>query len=195
MESKILNIEGMTCASCAQTVEKTAKKVSGVLNASVNLATEKLSIEYDESSFSLDELQKAVDDSGYGVEAQENTTQTFALEGMTCASCAQTIEKAVSNMSGVEKATVNLATEKLTLSYNSSEISPADISTTVSNSGYTAVLEATDSQEDSRANKREKKEKRMKQLKKTVLVFWYLYGTATDFINGSNDWNAITKFC
>lgn len=170
MESKILNIEGMTCASCAQTVEKTAKKVSGVLNASVNLATEKLSIEYDESSFSLDELQKAVDDSGYGVEAQENTTQTFALEGMTCASCAQTIEKAVSNMSGVEKATVNLATEKLTLSYNSSEISPADISTTVSNSGYTAVLEATDSQEDSRANKREKKEKRMKQLKKR---FWF----------------------
>ena len=154
----------MTCASCAQTVEKAAKKVTGVINASVNLATEKLSIEYDESSFSFDELQKAVDGSGYGIESQASTTQTFSLEGMTCASCAQTIEKAVSNMQGVETAAVNLATEKLTLSYNPAVLSPSDISTTVTNSGYTAVLETTEAQGNARAEQREKKEKRIKQL-------------------------------
>src|SRR5690625_5136703 len=101
----------MTCASCAQTVEKAAKKARGGTQASVNLATEKLSIEYDEPTFSVENLQKAVDNSGYEMIAQEGTTQTFAIEGMTCASCAQTIEKAVGKLSGVDKASVNLATE------------------------------------------------------------------------------------
>jgi Cu+-exporting ATPase len=40
MVSKTLQIEGMTCASCAQTVEKAARKLEGVTKASVNLATE-----------------------------------------------------------------------------------------------------------------------------------------------------------
>lgn len=164
MESKVFSIEGMTCASCAQTVEKAAKKVRGVTQASVNLATEKLSIEYNEPTFSVENLQKAVDNSGYELIAQEGKTQTFAIEGMTCASCAQTVEKAVGKLSGVEKASVNLATEKLQVSYNPSEISVADVTGAVSNSGYAAVLETTDTQDHSRAEKREKKEKRMKQL-------------------------------
>lgn len=164
MENKSFAIEGMTCASCAQTVEKAAKKVRGVTQASVNLATEKLSIEYDEPTFSVENLQKAVDNSGYELIAQEGTTQTFAIEGMTCASCAQTIEKAVGKLSGVDKASVNLATEKMQVSYNPSAISVSDVTGAVSNSGYAAVLETTETQDNSRAEKREKKEKRMKQL-------------------------------
>ena len=164
MENKSFAIEGMTCASCAQTVEKAAKKVRGVTQASVNLATEKLSIEYDEPTFSVENLQKAVDNSGYEMVTQEGTTQTFAIEGMTCASCAQTIEKAVGKLSGVDKASVNLATEKMQVSYNASAISVSDVTGAVSNSGYAAVLETTETQDNSRAEKREKKEKRMKQL-------------------------------
>ncbi len=164
MESKVFSIEGMTCASCAQTVEKAAKKVHGVTKASVNLATEKLSIEYNEPTFSVENLQKAVDNSGYELIVQEGKTQTFAIEGMTCASCAQTIEKAVGKLSGVDKASVNLATEKMQVSYNASAISVSDVTGAVSNSGYAAVLETTETQDNSRAEKREKKEKRMKQL-------------------------------
>ena len=164
MENKVFSIDGMTCASCAQTVEKAAKKVRGVTQASVNLATEKLSIEYNEPTFSVENLQKAVDNSGYELIAQEGKTQTFAIEGMTCASCAQTIEKAVGKLSGVDKASVNLATEKMQVSYNPSAISVSDVTGAVSNSGYAAVLETTDTQDNSRAEKREKKEKRMKQL-------------------------------
>ncbi|MDE1549775.1 heavy metal translocating P-type ATPase [Jeotgalibaca caeni] len=164
MENKSFAIEGMTCASCAQTVEKAAKKVHGVTKASVNLATEKLSIEYNEPTFSVENLQKAVDNSGYELIVQEGKTQTFAIEGMTCASCAQTIEKAVGKLSGVDKASVNLATEKMQVSYNPAAISVSDVTGAVSNSGYAAVLETTDTQDNSRAEKREKKEKRMKQL-------------------------------
>ena len=164
MENKSFAIEGMTCASCAQTVEKAAKKVRGVTQASVNLATEKLSIEYDELTFSVENLQRAVENSGYEMVTQEGTTQTFAIEGMTCASCAQTIEKAVGKLSGVDKVSVNLATEKMQVSYNPSAISVSDVTGAVSNSGYAAVLETTDTQDHSREEKREKKEKRMKQL-------------------------------
>ena len=130
----------------------------------MNLATEKLSIEYNEPTFSVENLQKALNDSGYELIAQEGKTQTFAIEGMTCASCAQTIEKAVGKLSGVDKASVNLATEKMQVSYNPSAISVSDVTGAVSNSGYAAVLETTDTQDNSRAEKREKKEKRMKQL-------------------------------
>ena len=130
----------------------------------MNLATEKLSIEYDEPTFSVENLQKALNDSGYELIAQEGKTQTFAIEGMTCASCAQTIEEAVGKLSGVDKASVNLATEKMQVSYNPSAISVSDVTGAVSNSGYAAVLETTDTQDNSRAEKREKKEKRMKQL-------------------------------
>ena len=148
---------------CADS-RKIGKKVRGVTQASVNLATEKLSIEYNEPTFSVENLQKALNDSGYELIAQEGKTQTFAIEGMTCASCAQTIEEAVGKLSGVDKASVNLATEKMQVSYNPSAISVSDVTGAVSNSGYAAVLETTDTQDNSRAEKREKKEKRMKQL-------------------------------
>nr|WP_239094380.1 heavy metal-associated domain-containing protein [Bacillus sp. B15-48] len=51
----------MTCASCAQTVEKATKKLPGVQSSSVNLATEKLSINFDENAVSIQDIQAAVD--------------------------------------------------------------------------------------------------------------------------------------
>ena len=59
MTIKSFNIEGMTCASCAQTVEKTAQKLPGVESAAVNLATEKLSLNYDDSVLSTNEIGRA----------------------------------------------------------------------------------------------------------------------------------------
>ena len=52
MENKSYDIEGMSCASCSQAVEKAAAKVAGVKEATVNLATEKLTVTVDESLFS-----------------------------------------------------------------------------------------------------------------------------------------------
>lgn len=92
-----LAIEGMTCASCAQTVEKAVKKVSGVNEASVNLATEKLQVTFDETQTTIPAIEQAVKQAGYGVQHTQEK-ETFAIEGMTCASCVQTVEKAVSKL-------------------------------------------------------------------------------------------------
>ncbi|HOV99707.1 MAG TPA: heavy metal translocating P-type ATPase [Bacteroidota bacterium] len=60
-----LPVEGMTCASCVARVEKALKKVDGVENAAANLATEMVSVSFDESRAPLEKLAKAVEDSGY----------------------------------------------------------------------------------------------------------------------------------
>ncbi|MFD2307057.1 heavy metal translocating P-type ATPase [Enterococcus termitis] len=161
MEAKTFDIEGMTCASCAQTVEKATAKLAGVSKATVNLATEKLNIEYDESKLSEQDIQKAVSDAGY--EALSNVQQrTFDIEGMTCASCAQTIEKATNKLNGVTKASVNLATEKMVVAFDPTVLNVSDITKAVSDAGYGAV-EQIDSA-DTVDKDREKKQKHIKNM-------------------------------
>lgn len=65
MTNKTLKIQGMTCAACAKTVEKVSKKLEGVNEANVNLATENLNITFDENVFSEEKLKKAIEDAGY----------------------------------------------------------------------------------------------------------------------------------
>ena len=60
-----LPVEGMTCASCVLRVEKALKKVDGVLEANVNLATEKVSVSFDEEKTDLHTLSNAVTEAGY----------------------------------------------------------------------------------------------------------------------------------
>lgn len=150
-------VEGMTCASCAQTIEKAVQKIEGVDVASVNLATEKLSVTYQEN-VSEEQIKKAVNDAGYGV-ADQGENQTFALEGMTCASCAQTIEKVVNKLAGVQTASVNLATEKMQARFNPDEISATDIIQAVEDAGYKAILDGSETGE-----KTDKKQAHIKEM-------------------------------
>ncbi|MDT2753136.1 MULTISPECIES: heavy metal translocating P-type ATPase [Lactobacillales] len=137
MENKVFSIEGMTCASCAQTIEKATSKLPGVKAANVNLATEKMTIQFNELSLTEADIQKAVADAGYT--AKPNTLQkTFNIEGMTCSSCAQTIEKATQKLAGVNNSAVNLATEKMTVQYDPTVLNVSDITKAVTDAGYEA---------------------------------------------------------
>lgn len=69
-----------------------------------------------------------------------NRKETFLIDGMTCASCALTIEKAVNNLDHVDSAVVNLATEKMTVTFDDTTLSPNVIEECVSESGYEASL-------------------------------------------------------
>ena len=72
-----LPVEGMTCASCVARVEKTLKKVEGVGTVNVNLATEKVSFEFDESKTDLASLAQLVNDVGYKLDiSQSDNKQT-----------------------------------------------------------------------------------------------------------------------
>ncbi|MGA9913230.1 MAG: heavy metal translocating P-type ATPase [Paraburkholderia sp.] len=118
-----LDIGGMTCASCAMRVEKALAKVPGVTRASVNLATEKASIDSD-AAVDQETLVNAVRKAGYEAtpsarpdvaQAQTLHATELAIGGMTCASCAMRVEKALAKVPGVASVSVNLATETATV--------------------------------------------------------------------------------
>ncbi|MDP1648170.1 MAG: heavy metal translocating P-type ATPase [Rubrivivax sp.] len=107
-----LQVAGMTCASCVQRVEKALGAVPGVTQASVNLATEQATV-LAGPVVRAETLAAAVVKAGYEVVLAEATLQ---IEGMTCASCVARVEKALLKVPGVVAATVNLATERATVS-------------------------------------------------------------------------------
>lgn len=132
-----LRISGMTCAACAQRIEKVISKLSGVTESSVNFATEKLTVNFDENSVKLSDIQSAVNKAGYELHSEQSDKQiTMPIEGMTCASCAQRIEKTVSKLNGVSSVNVNLATEKATIHYDPSVIRLSQIKSEIIKLGY-----------------------------------------------------------
>lgn len=144
MKKMTLPVQGMTCATCALTVEKAVGKLAGVAEASVNLATEKLTVNYDDSQVGLSDLQATVHKAGYEL-VDPFEKQLLEIEGMTCATCALTVEKALSKVEGVHQASVNLATEKASVSYDPAQVSLAGIAAAVEKAGYKAVLPQTNS--------------------------------------------------
>ncbi len=129
-----LKIEGMTCASCVARVEKALKKVPGVVDASVNLASEKAIVQL-MSGTPVSKLRKAVEKAGFSVSAPRTELN---IEGMTCASCAARVEKALQAVPGVQSATVNLAAEKAYIDGGSL----SDLISAVQKAGYSAQIVA-----------------------------------------------------
>ena len=92
MTKKILKVEGMTCAACSKAVERVTKKLNGVNESNVNLATEKLNIDFDESKVSLEVIKEAIDKAGYKA-ISETVTKSIKIGGMTCTACAKAVER------------------------------------------------------------------------------------------------------
>ena len=128
-----LQIGGMTCASCVMRVEKALKKVAGVAEATVNLATEQAQVQAD-ATVTADALAAAVRQAGYEVASTDFTLQ---VEGMTCASCVGRVETALLKVPGVMGASVNLATERASVQALST-VSVSDLEAAVDRAGYKA---------------------------------------------------------
>ncbi|MBF6589284.1 MAG: copper ion binding protein, partial [Ktedonobacterales bacterium] len=149
-----LTVEGMTCASCALRIERGLRKVPGVTEAAVNLATERATVAYDPARAGVGDLVAKVRAVGYGAApvetrpvpatpsadtpARERTTE-LTITGMTCASCARRVERALSRVPGVDAANVNLATERATVTYAPAEASLPNLIGAVERAGYGAA--------------------------------------------------------
>uniref|UniRef100_A0A7C5V5G7 Copper-exporting P-type ATPase n=1 Tax=Caldicellulosiruptor owensensis TaxID=55205 RepID=A0A7C5V5G7_9FIRM len=159
MKKKVLSVTGMTCASCARTIEKNVSKVEGVTNASVNFATEKLIVEFDESKASIEKIREAVKKAGYGVldDGEETIREvSIPISGMTCASCARAIEKSISKLNGIKEVSVNLASEKARVVYDSSQVRLSEIKNAIIKAGYTPLEIEKTSYEDLHQERKQK---------------------------------------
>lgn len=154
----------MTCAACAKRIEKVTKKLEGVQDSSVNYATEKLSIQYDETIVSLPVIRATIEKAGYEA-IIESAKRVLQIEGMTCAACAKRIEKVTSKLDGVLESSVNYATEKLSINFEPSKVRVSDIKQVIEKAGYKAIEEETTVDSD-----KERKEKEIKLLWKKFVI-------------------------
>ena len=146
-----IHITGMTCTTCAATIEKGLAETAGVEQANVSFASEKASIEYDPSKVGLAKIKSAVSQLGYGMATRKSI---FPVGGMTCASCVARVEQALSSVPGVVSANVNLASEKATVEYiEGTEI--ADLRWAVKEAGYELGSEAETLEDVATAARRE----------------------------------------
>lgn len=141
MKKASYSVEGMTCASCAMTVEKAVGKLTGVEQVGVNIATEKLTLTYDEKLLSFEDISQTVEKSGYRL-IDNLVTETYLIEGMTCASCAMMVEKTLRKLEGVEEVSVHLVTEKVRIRYDRDQQNLASLEAAVKKAGYKLVWQA-----------------------------------------------------
>ncbi len=125
----------MSCAACANTIEKGLSRLPGVRDANVNFSIERGTVVYNPDEVSLDDMVKKVRALGYDV--LFDRTQLMLI-GMSCAACANTIEKTLNRLPGVFNAMVNFATETATIDYIDSEVSVRDMIQAVKKAGYDA---------------------------------------------------------
>ena len=174
------NIEGMTCAACAKNIERNVLKLEGIVNASVNYATEKLSVEFNSEGVSVEDIIAKVDKSGYSLTEEKTSREiTIPIGGMTCGACASAVERALKKLSGVESVVVNFATEKATVRYDSSDLRISQIKQTIEKAGYKPLeLEAEDKTDQEKAKReRELKTQWYKFLVAAILTTPLLYVT------------------
>ncbi|NET73415.1 MAG: copper ion binding protein, partial [Sphaerospermopsis sp. SIO1G2] len=136
---------GMTCANCVKAVERNSKKVEGVTEAVVNFASEKVTVSFDPAvqkgqAISKDVMARVA---RAGFEIPQGDVE-LPLLGMTCANCANTIQRRLNKLDGVLEATVNFASEKAAVSYVPGAVSRSEMVAAVRKAGFDVVETAVD---------------------------------------------------
>jgi Cu+-exporting ATPase len=132
-----LPVTGMTCANCSLTIERNLKRMEGVEDAAVNLATEKASVTYDASVVTEGQFLALIRDIGYDV---PTARAELPITGMTCTNCARTIERTLNRLEGVVSVSANFANERVSVEYLPGVLSLAAIQQAIRDVGYEVVV-------------------------------------------------------
>lgn len=172
MKKNSFDINGMHCAGCVGSVEKALKGVEGVSHTQVNLMTNKAIVEWDESTTHPEKFQKAVEKAGYELVLPKTEPLVFSIQGMHCAGCTSSVEKAVAGIDGVQNITVNLTTEKAFVEADPL-VSIEDILLKIQKAGYEgSLVDQKKSASSSLDDKREKEQKKLDTAKRKMILSW-----------------------
>jgi Cu+-exporting ATPase len=175
-------ITGMTCTTCALTVEKGLAETPGVEKAAVNFASEKASIEYDPGKTNLTKLAQAVFELGYSVATRKSI---YPVGGMTCASCVAQVEDALKDVPGVISVGVNLGSEKATVEYIEG-ITYTDMKKAVEDAGYELGKEIEGLEDVSETSQREVRKVRNRFIVAAILTVPIVVMMLTPMFTGMN---------
>lgn len=172
-----LQIQGMTCAACANRIEKGLSKIDGVSSANVNYAVEKANVVFNAEETSVKAFEEKVEKLGYSV---AHDKETFEISGMTCAACANRIEKKLNKMDGMSSATVNFALESASVQYDKNQVTVNEMIQAVDKIGY--KLKVPVSKEASAGSKEEEiRHQTGKFIFSAILTFPLLWTMVTHF--------------
>jgi len=141
VKTVVLPITGMSCASCAERIEKGLTGLSGIVTASVNFAAENITASYDPDKVHLNAFVQTIKELGYGAGVE---SVSIPVQGMSCASCVKKITDALNRVNGVVNASVNFATERAGVNYLPTETTIGDIVKAIRDAGYRAELPQKD---------------------------------------------------
>ncbi|CKF27725.1 heavy metal translocating P-type ATPase [Bacillus paranthracis] len=173
-----LQISGMTCAACANRIEKGLKKVEGVHDANVNFALEKTKIMYDPEKTNPQQFKEKVESLGYGIVSDK---AEFTVSGMTCAACANRVEKRLNKLEGVNGATVNFALESATVDFNPDEINVNEMKSAITKLGYKLEVKSDEQDESTDHRLQEIERQKKKFIISFILSFPLLWAMVSHF--------------
>uniref|UniRef100_A0A8C0HKE6 P-type Cu(+) transporter n=1 Tax=Buteo japonicus TaxID=224669 RepID=A0A8C0HKE6_9AVES len=151
-----VNIVGMTCQSCVQSIEGRISKVKGIVSIKVSLEQNNAVIKYLQSEISPEQICQEIQDMGFDANIAEErlTPGTVSLpclreavvklrvEGMTCQSCVTNIEGKIRKLHGVAKIKVSLDNQEAIIAYYPYIIQPDDLKSHISNLGYDCTIKS-----------------------------------------------------
>jgi P-type Cu+ transporter len=134
-------VGGMTCASCVEKVEKGLNRLEGVESATANFATDSVELVYNPDRIAPATITDEIRSLGY---EPLLATVMLPIEGMSCASCVQKVEKALRKVEGVAEANVNFANETAQVLYDPGQASVGAFKKAVAAAGDYKVLEVVE---------------------------------------------------
>jgi len=155
-----LPIGGMSCASCAATIQRNLSNLKGVQKANVNFASSKATLFFHPQIIKPQDFVTTIRKSGFEVEVISNE---LPVKGIRCASCVQNIEQALLQILGVIKASVNLASERVKVEYLPTATNLGEIKNTIESTGYEVLeLSSPDGESDPQKTIRDREYRKLK---------------------------------
>uniref|UniRef100_H2Z7G6 P-type Cu(+) transporter n=1 Tax=Ciona savignyi TaxID=51511 RepID=H2Z7G6_CIOSA len=145
-DTVVLNIEGMTCDACVNSIQTTLCKLEGVNNIQVSLQNKQGVAQFNPLSINPTQIVDAIDEMGFessisvGGLRKRTKTAKISIEGMTCNSCVQTIEHQIGSYTGVESINVSLDNKEATVDYNPELITLDSIKDAIEDMGFDAAI-------------------------------------------------------
>ncbi|MBX0296594.1 heavy metal translocating P-type ATPase [Haloarcula nitratireducens] len=162
-----INIQGMSCANCSQTIADAVRSLDGVSDANINFATDEGSVEYDPDEISLGRIFDTIEDAGY---SPVTNSVSIGITDMSCANCSETVQDALERTAGVVSADVNFATDEAQVTFNPAEAILTDFYDAIEDAGYSPVREDAETGDGSGGDAREaaRQEEIKRQLRLTL---------------------------